>query len=59
MNKKLMLMLVCPICKGKLEHVKKQSELICQHDAMAYPVRAGIPVLLESDARKIKLSKNK
>ena len=50
--------LVCPICKGKLEYIKKQNEMICQKDAMAYPVRTGIPVLLESDARKIEPSNN-
>ncbi|MCK5002735.1 MAG: Trm112 family protein [Gammaproteobacteria bacterium] len=58
MNKKLMHILVCPICKGKLEYIKKQNEMICQKDAMAYPVRTGIPVLLESDARKIEPSNN-
>jgi len=53
MNKKIINLLVCPVCKGRLEYVKKNNELICQHDSLVYPVRAGIPVLLESDARKI------
>ena len=54
MNKKLMQILVCPVCKGKLEYVKKQNEMICHHDELAFPIRAGIAVLLEVDARKIK-----
>lgn len=57
MNKKLMPQLVCPVCKGKLEYVKHQDAMICHHDDLAYPVRAGIPVLLESDAKKIEPSK--
>lgn len=58
MNKKLMSILVCPVCKGKLEYVKKQNEMICHYDALAFPIRAGIAVLLEIDARKIKSSVN-
>jgi len=52
-NRKFMQLLVCPVCKGKLEYIKKSNELVCHHDALAYPVRDGIPVLLEVDARKI------
>lgn len=54
MDKKLLAVLVCPQCKGKLDYDKKTAELICQHDALAYPVRDGIPVMLISDARNIK-----
>ncbi len=43
--------LVCPICKGKLE--RKVEQLICKLDKLAYPVRDGIPVLLESEATPI------
>ena len=53
MNKKLMQLLVCPVCKGKLEYVKKQNEMICHRDGLAYPLRSGVPVLLEVDSRKI------
>ena len=56
MNKKLMPLLVCPVCKGQLEYAKKQKELVCHRDALAFPVRSGVPVLLEIDARKIELS---
>ncbi|MDH5611984.1 MAG: Trm112 family protein [Gammaproteobacteria bacterium] len=57
MNKKLMKILVCPICKGKLEYKKKNNEMFCHRDGLAYPIRDGIPVLLEVDARKIETIK--
>jgi len=53
MNKKLLNILVCPQCKGKLKYNKKNSELECSHDKLAFPVRNGVPVLLEMDARKL------
>ena len=52
MNKKILPLLVCPVCKGELEFKEKDKELICHQDKLAYPIRNGIPVLLESDARK-------
>ncbi|MFC1589720.1 Trm112 family protein [Pseudomonadota bacterium] len=58
MNKKIMQLLVCPVCKGKLEYIKKQNEMICHRDGLAYPVRSGVPVLLEVDARKIESPTN-
>ena len=51
MDKKLLDILVCPLCKGKLVYVKKNNELICKADRLAFPVRDGIPVMLEEDAR--------
>lgn len=53
MDKKLLEILVCPLCKGKLDYDKKNQELICSKDSLAYPIRDGIPVMLESDARKL------
>ena len=53
MNKKLMQILVCPVCKGKLQYIKKQNEMLCQKDGLAYPVREGVPVLLKVDTRKV------
>ncbi|KPK11404.1 MAG: hypothetical protein AMJ68_06080 [Acidithiobacillales bacterium SG8_45] len=53
MDKKLLDILVCPLCKGPLEYDKKNSELICKVDRLAYPVRDGIPVMLEEEARTI------
>ena len=52
MDKKLLEILVCPKCNGKLVYDKKASELICNTDALAFPVRDGIPVMLEDEARK-------
>lgn len=53
MDKKLLEILVCPICKGSLEYNKKQAELVCKADRLAFPVRDGIPVMLEEEARTI------
>lgn len=55
MDKKLLDILVCPICKGRLIYKKEQKELICKADRLAYPIRDDIPVMLEDDARKIDL----
>lgn len=53
MDKKLFEILACPICKGKLFHDRKQDELICKADRLAYPIRDGIPVMLVSEAREL------
>ena len=53
MNKKLLQKLVCPRCKDSLEYRRKQSVLVCQQDRLAYPVRNGIPVLLEIEAKTL------
>ncbi|SEI76643.1 tetraacyldisaccharide 4'-kinase/hypothetical protein [Allopseudospirillum japonicum] len=51
MDKQLLALLVCPICKGPLVYAKTQQELICRADALAFPIREGIPVMLEDEAR--------
>ncbi len=53
MDKKLLEILVCPLCKGKL--MLKKDELICRFDRLAYPIRDGIPVMLEGEARMLSL----
>lgn len=53
MDKKLLDILVCPICKGPLVYDKKNAELICKADRLAYPIREDIPVMLEEEARQI------
>lgn len=50
---KLMEILACPVCKGKLDYNKEQQELICKFDKLAYPIDRDIPVLLENEARHI------
>lgn len=53
MDKKLLSILVCPVCKGPLDYRREQGELICYADALAYAVRDGIPVMLENEARTL------
>ncbi len=53
MDQKLLTILACPVCKGPLKHDRQASELICFGDAMAFPVRDGIPVMLENEARAL------
>ena len=53
MNKKILPLLVCPKCKGKMEFKSKDNELVCHQDNLAYPIRNGIPILLETDARRL------
>jgi uncharacterized protein YbaR (Trm112 family) len=51
MDKKLLDILACPLCKGPLVYDKTAQELICKADRLAFPVRDGIPVMLEEEAR--------
>lgn len=53
MDKKLLDILACPVCKGPLVYLKKNNELICKADKLAYPIRDDIPVMLEDEARHI------
>jgi uncharacterized protein len=55
LDKKLLEILACPICKGNLQYQKDPEELICKADALAFPVRDGIPVMLEDEARELSL----
>ena len=50
-DKKLLDILVCPVSKAALTYDKTNQELICRASGLAYPVRNGIPVLLEEEAR--------
>jgi uncharacterized protein YbaR (Trm112 family) len=50
---RLLEILVCPLCKGKLLYRKQEAELVCRADRLGYPVKDGIPVMLEEEARKI------
>ena len=53
MDPKLLEILVCPLCKGPLVWKKDARELICKADRLAFPVKDGIPVMLEEEARKL------
>ena len=62
METRLLDLLVCPICKGPLEHLRPPAqllqELVCRADGLAFPVRDGIPVMLEAEARSLDLPVN-
>lgn len=53
MDAKLLQILVCPVTKGPLIYDKKNNELISKSARLAYPIRDGIPVMLEDEARKL------
>ena len=53
MDKKLLDILVCPVCKGELIYRKSEQELVCKADRLAYPIRDDIPVMLEEEARQL------
>ena len=56
MDHRLLEIVACPICKGKLSFDQKNNELVCKFDKVAYPIKEGIPVLLESEARPVSLN---
>ena len=58
MDSRLLDILVCPICKGPVVYRKADRELICRADRLAFPIRDGIPVMLEEDARKLGVDEN-
>ena len=51
MDKKLLEILACPVCKGPLVYRDAEQELVCRGDRLAYPIRDEIPVMLEGEAR--------
>ena len=57
MDTKLLQILVCPVTKGPLIYDKKANELISKSARLAYPIRDGIPVMLEDEARKLEPDK--
>ncbi len=53
MDKKLLDILVCPVCKGPLTYKKEAKELVCKGCRLAYPIQDDIPVMLETEARQL------
>jgi uncharacterized protein YbaR (Trm112 family) len=57
LDHRLIDLLVCPVCKGPLQMLRdaegRQSELACPADRLAFPIRDGIPIMLEPEARSI------
>jgi hypothetical protein len=50
---KLLEILVCPLTKGPLEYDREKQELISRSAKLAYPIRDGIPIMLEDEARRL------
>ncbi|WP_045958916.1 Trm112 family protein [Xenorhabdus poinarii] len=59
MDHRLLEIIACPVCHGKLSYDKENLELICKLDRLAFPFRDGIPVLLENEARLLPAEENK
>lgn len=57
MDKKLLEILVCPVSKAPLEYDETKQELISKASGLAYPIRDGVPVMLEEEARPLKAPK--
>jgi uncharacterized protein len=53
---KLLEILVCPVTKGPLVYDRQRQELISKPARLAYPIRDGIPVMLEEEARRLEPS---
>ena len=50
---KLLEILVCPVTKGPLEYDRARSELISRQAGLAYPIRGGVPIMLQGEAREL------
>ncbi|MBK1616071.1 hypothetical protein CKO44_21690 [Rubrivivax gelatinosus] len=59
LDHRLIELLVCPVCKGPLELARDEqqrpTDLVCPADRLAFPIRDGIPVMLETEARSLDL----
>ncbi len=51
MDTRLLDILACPLCKGPLVYRKSEAVLVCRADRLAFPIKDGIPVMLEEEAR--------
>lgn len=54
-DKKLLDIVACPVCKGKLLYSAQTSSLVCRFDRLSYPIKEGIPVLIENEAEQLSL----
>lgn len=53
MDHRLLELLVCPICKGPLDYQREAGELVCVPDRLAFPIRDGMALMVEGDARPL------
>lgn len=58
LDKKLLDILACPLCKSRLLFDPKNQELICRIDKLAYPIRDDIPIMLVDEARRLTEQEN-
>lgn len=59
MDHRLLEIIACPVCNGKLYYSQDKQELFCKLDSLAFPLRDGIPVLLENEARSLVAEESK
>ena len=59
MDKSLLEVLVCPVCRSNLYYDKDNKALICKSDKLSYPIREGIPVMIVEEATKLTLEEIK
>ena len=52
-DSRLLEILACPLCKGPLQYRRAEQQLVCRGDRLAFPVRDGVPVLLDGEARPL------
>lgn len=52
-NRELLSLLVCPVTKGPLHYDEEKAELVSDKTKLAYPIRNGIPIMLEAEARRL------
>jgi LSD1 subclass zinc finger protein len=53
MDDKLLDILACPLCKGPLKYQRGADVVVCRADRLAFPVKQGVPMMLEEDARQL------
>ena len=53
MDTKLLDILACPVCKGPLRYAKREEQLVCRADRLSFPIRDGIPIMLEDEAKQL------
>ncbi len=53
MDDRLLDILACPVCKGPLKFQRGSDVLVCRADRLAFPIREGVPMMLEEDARQL------
>lgn len=59
MDHRLLEIVACPVCKGKVVLDNEKQELICKFDRLAYPIKEGIPVMLAIEARKMSMDEGR